>query len=131
MFPLLNQLRVSLNSRFNPLRLDADVALRGRCGTVLQEPLYKGNIIAVVLINLRGVPFAEAVGADVLIAKVVTALLEMLLDCISADRKQKVCVWDLVRVCIASQEAVDLIGNGELAALARLAAKSWAKTPPM
>ena len=54
-----------------PLWLDADVALCGACRTVLQEPLNKGNVVAVVFVNLCCVPLAEAVGADALIAKVV------------------------------------------------------------
>ena len=49
------------------LRLDADVALRGRCGTVLQEPLNKGDVIVIVFVYLCCVPFAEAVGAATLI----------------------------------------------------------------
>jgi hypothetical protein len=39
-----NQLRVSLNRLFDPLRLHADVSLRHSGGAVLQEPLDKGDI---------------------------------------------------------------------------------------
>ena len=62
-----------------PLRLDADVPLRHGGGAVLQETLDKGNIIAVVLVDLRRVPLAEAVSADALIAQVVTDAGEDLL----------------------------------------------------
>jgi len=55
------------NRLFYPLRLDADVALCDGGGAVLQKPLNKGNVEAVVLVNLRRIPFAEAVSADALI----------------------------------------------------------------
>ena len=47
--------------RFNP-----DAPLRYACGAMLQEPLDKGNVIAVLLVYLCGIPFPKAVGADTL-----------------------------------------------------------------
>jgi len=38
---------------------------------MLKQPLNQRNIVSVSLVNLRGIPLAEAVGADTLIAKVV------------------------------------------------------------
>lgn len=48
-----------------------DVDVCYGCRAVLQEPLNKGNVIAVVLVYLRCVPLAEAVSAYAFIAKVV------------------------------------------------------------
>ena len=36
------------------LRRDADVALGGGDGTMLEELLHQGNVVAVVLVYLRG-----------------------------------------------------------------------------
>lgn len=77
--PLSNELCVVLYCRFNPLWLNADIALCDGGGAVLQEPLHQGNIIAVCLVYLGGVPLAEAVGADTLIAQVVAHDMELLL----------------------------------------------------
>ena len=66
------QFRMSLNRFFNPLRLNADVSLRDRRAAVLQEPLHKGNVIPVVPVYLCSVPFPKAVGADSLIAQIIT-----------------------------------------------------------
>ena len=45
----------------------------------MEESLDKGNIVAVVLINLRGVPLAEAVSGYTLIAQIVTGNRKLLL----------------------------------------------------
>ena len=71
---------MSFNRLFDPLRLDADIPLRDGGGTVLQQPLDKGNVEAVVPVNLRRVPFAEAVGADALKAQVIADNGKLLLD---------------------------------------------------
>ncbi len=55
---------MSLNRLFDPLWLNAYVALRDGGGAMLQKPLDQGNVIAIVLVDLCSVPFAEAVGAD-------------------------------------------------------------------
>ena len=57
------------NCLLDPLRLNADVPLRHGGGAVLQEALGQGNILAIVLVNLRRIPLAETVGADALIAQ--------------------------------------------------------------
>ena len=60
-----------LNRLFDPLWLDADVTLRGGGTAVLQEPLDKGDVIAVGLVDLRCVPFAKTVSADALVTQIV------------------------------------------------------------
>ena len=86
----LYQLRMSLNRLFDPLRFDADVTLCHGGGAVLQEPLNEGDVVAVVLVNLCGVPFSEAVGADALVAQIVTDDGELLLDRSCGHREDQV-----------------------------------------
>ena len=50
--------------RFNSLRLNPIIPLYDGGGAMLQKPLDQGNVIAIVLVDLCSVPFAEAVGAD-------------------------------------------------------------------
>ena len=70
-----------LNRLFNSLWLDADVTLCGGSTAVLQEPLDKGNVIAVRLVDLRCVPLAKTVGADSLETQIVTDDCQLLLNC--------------------------------------------------
>lgn len=74
----LYQLSMSFNGFFYPLRFNSDVTLRCACATVLQKALHKGNVIAVLLVYLCGVPFPKAMRADALIAQVVTDKSELL-----------------------------------------------------
>ena len=76
---------MSLNRPFNPLRLNADITLRHGGGAVLQKALDQGNVISVCLVNLRRIPLAEAVGADALIAQVITGDGKLLLVCPPLD----------------------------------------------
>jgi len=61
-----------LNGCFNPLWLNADVTLGDGGGGVLQEPLDKGDVVAVGLVDFRSIPFAETVCADTLESQIVT-----------------------------------------------------------
>ena len=70
-----------LNSLFDPLWLNADVTLCGGGTAVLQEPLDKGDVIAVRLVDLRCVPLAKTVGADPLETQIVTDDCQLLLNC--------------------------------------------------
>ena len=72
---------MTFNCLLNSLRLNANITLRYGSRTVLQEPLNKSNVIAIVLVNLCRVPFAEAVGAYALIAQIVADYSKLLLDC--------------------------------------------------
>lgn len=68
----LYQLRMSFNRLLYPLWFDADITLCNGGGAVLQQSLHQRNIIAVVLVDFRRVPLAEAVSADALIAQIIT-----------------------------------------------------------
>ena len=75
-----------LDSLLYPLRLNANIPLRGSAA-VLQQPLHKSNIVTVILVNLRCVPLAEAVSAYVGIVKIITDDCKLLLDCSFRDRE--------------------------------------------
>ena len=81
---------MSLYCLFYPLRFNADVPLGHGCGTVLYEPLYKGNVIAIVFVYLGCIPFAEAVSADAFITKVVAYNGKLLLYCPLCDGENQV-----------------------------------------
>ena len=68
----LYQLCVSLYRPLYPMWLYPNIPLRHSGGAVLQEPLDKGNVIAILDIYISGVKLSEAVGADTLIAQVIT-----------------------------------------------------------
>ena len=70
-FAILQKICVILNRLFDSLWFDADVTLRGGGTAVLQEPLDKGDVIAVCLVDLCCVPFAKTVGANSLVTQIV------------------------------------------------------------
>ena len=96
----LYQLHMILYRLFNPLWLDADIALGGGGGAVLQQALDKGDIITIILVNLRGIPLTEAVGADTLIAQVIAYNGKLLLNGALCDRKDNVGAPDAVAEAI-------------------------------
>ena len=106
---LLYQFRMSFNRLLDSLRLDADVALRDGCAAVLQQTLDKRNVEAVVLVDLRGVPFAEAVSADALIAEVITDAGKDLLHFPRRDGENQITVSDAV----AQTVILDVLLNHE------------------
>jgi len=109
---------MSFDCFFYPLRLNTDVALRGRCGTVLQEPLNKGNVIAVVLVNLCCVPLAEAVSADAFIAKVVADNGKLLLYGAFRDGEDTLIALDGVSQTVVFYVLSNHKGDSENSALA-------------
>lgn len=103
------QLRMSFNRLLDPLGFDADVALRDGCAAVLQKALDQGNVKAVVLVDLRGVPFTEAVSADALIAEVITDAGKDLLHFPRRDGENQITVSDAV----AQTVILDVLLNHE------------------
>lgn len=65
---------------FDALGLDAYVTLGDGGGAVLEQLLDKDDVTAVGLVDFRGVPLPEAVGADALIAQIVTHQPQLFLD---------------------------------------------------
>ena len=87
---------MSLNGGFDSLGFDADVSLSNGGGTVLQEPLDKGDVIPAGFVNLCGVPLAETVGADALKAQIVADDFQLLLDCSLAEGEHQCISVDLI-----------------------------------
>ena len=85
-----------LNGLFDSLRLNANVTLRGGCTAVLQKPLDKGDVIAICLVDLRGIPLAETVSADTLKAQVVADQFQLLLDGSFRDGEYQIPATDTV-----------------------------------
>ena len=77
----LQELSMVLDCRFDLLRLDADVPLRGGGGTMLQQPLHQRYVKAVCVVDFRCIPLAEAVGTDTLVPQVIAHDFQLLLDC--------------------------------------------------
>lgn len=113
-----HQLSMSFYRLLYPLWLDADVALRGACGTVLQEPLYKGNVIAIVLVDFCCVPLAEAVGADAVKAEIITDDGELLLYCSFRDWENQVILFYSITETVVFYVLLDHERDGEDASLA-------------
>ena len=106
-----------LDSLFYPLRLDADIPLSGGGAAVLQQPLHKGDIVTVILVNLRCVPLAEAVGADIGIVKIITDDCKLLLDCPFRDRKNALRAPDAVAQTVVFDVLLNHQWHGEDPAL--------------
>ena len=83
-----------LNRLLDPLRFNTNVPLCGGGTAVLQEPLHKGNVIATVLVDLCGIPFAEAVSADSIETQIVTDNVQLLLYCPFCHWKNDICALD-------------------------------------
>ena len=104
---------MSLYGLFNAFWLYADIPLCYRCGAVLREPLDKGNVKAVVAVNLGGVPFPKAVGADSLIAQILANNRKLLLNHARGDGKHLFCRTDPIPQTIVFDVLLDHQRNGE------------------
>lgn len=107
------QTQMILNRRFDFPLLDADVALRDSGAAMLKEVLNQSDVIAVVPVNLRGVVFAEAVGADAGDAQIVTYIFQMLLDGPFGQRENNVCGGNAVVQTITPDKLIQGKGNSE------------------
>lgn len=117
---LLYQFRMSFNRLLDPLRFDANVSLRDGCAAVLQQTLDKGDVIAVVPVDFRGVPLAEAVRADALIAEVVTDAGKDLLHFSRGDGEDSLSRSDAVAQTVILDVLLDHERDREDALLSRL-----------
>lgn len=116
----LYQLRMSFNRFLDPLGFDANVTLRDGCAAVLQQTLDKRNVEAVVLVDLRGVPFAEAVSADALKAEVVTDAGKDLLHFPRRDGENQITVSDAIAQTVILDVLLNHERDREIASLSRL-----------
>ena len=65
------------------------------------------------IVDVRGVPLAEAVGADVLITEVVTDGLQILLYRPLRNREESLRGFNAVLRCVLAEVIVDALGDGE------------------
>ena len=98
-------------------RLDSDVPLGGCCVSVLQKVLHQGNVAIVILIDLRGIEFPEAMGTNTLIAQVIAGLLQDHLDIPHRDREDPLLPADAVPVAVVLDELLQDHRHGESALL--------------
>ena len=68
---------------------------------MLQEPLHKRDIVTIALIDLRRIPFPEAVRTDALIAEIIADKRKLLLYGPLRDREDK-----LIRLDASAQTEV-------------------------
>ena len=108
------------NRGFDALIADADVSARDGRGRVLQKFLNEDDVVACRVVDVRGIPLAEGVCADVGIAKVVADDFEILLNGAFRDREHPLIGGEVSFPNIVAEEGVDLFGYGESAAFARL-----------
>lgn len=108
---------MSFNSPLDFLLLDTDVSLRDGSGGVLQELLDKGDIVVAVLIDFRGVEFAEAVSADAGDAQIVTDQFQLLLDSTGGNREDAGIWWNVMVKAVAADELIQRKGDGERSGL--------------
>ena len=80
-----------LNGLLNPLWFKSNITLCGGGTAVLQQPLNEDNVVAVVLVDLCGVPLTKTVGADAFVAQVVTDDPKLLLDHPLSDGEYNFC----------------------------------------
>lgn len=102
---------------FHFLIADTDVTPGDVGGRVLEKVLNEDDIVARLVVDVRGVPLSETVGADVLIAEIVADELEVVLNLPNRDGEQKVSVGQLVTLCVVAKEIVNRFGNSECAPL--------------
>ena len=69
------------------------------------------------IVDIRGIPFAEAVGADVGIAEGIACFLEVLLNCVCAYGEQTFVRGDVMFPSVVAEEVIDSRGNCERALL--------------
>lgn len=106
-----------LNCLLNALRFNTDITLCGGGAAVLQEVLHKGYIAAVGLVDLRGIPLAETVSADIRVAKVVANDGQLLLHGPLRDGEYPLIAPDAIAQTVVFNILLDYQRHGEDPAL--------------
>ena len=108
---LLYQICMVLYCLFDSLWLDANITLCGGGTAVLQEPLDKGDVIAIGLVDLRCVPFAKTVGADALVTQIVADDPQLFLNCSFCNWENGFCFGDAVSQTVILNVLLNDKGN--------------------
>ena len=111
---------MSFNCFLYSLRLNTDVPLSHSSRTMLQKPLNKGDVVTVIFVNLRRVPFTEAVSAYSVIAEVVTDDGELLLYGSFRDGENSLVAFDSIPQAVVLYVLRNHKGHCEHTALACL-----------
>ena len=101
-------------SLFNLCVLDTDIPPGDGRAAVLQKVLNQHDIMPRSVINVRSVPLAERVGADIGQPQKVTHGLEIALYDTNLYREQKVGRFDVVGLGVVAEEGVNRIGDGKV-----------------
>lgn len=107
---------MSLYCFLYPLRFDTNISLRSRSRAVLQEPLDKCDVVAIVLVNLCRIPLAETVGAYALKSQVITHDFQLLLDCPFSNWKNLISGLNPISQTVVFNILCDNQRNGKNAA---------------
>ena len=109
---------MSFDGFFDSPGFNANVSLRDRSGTVLQESLDKGNVIPAVLVDLGSIPLPEAVSAYSIVAQIVTDNVQLFLYGSFGDRENGEGAWDAVAQTVVLDVLLNYKGNCERSELA-------------
>jgi hypothetical protein len=80
LYSISDNTHVTIDSGFHLIIPYSDIPLSNHRAGVLQKVLNKGDVVPVGVVDLRGVPLAEAVRGDVVEAQIVADGLQMFLD---------------------------------------------------
>ena len=111
--PSYIQFQMVLNGLLHFPWLYPDVSLGHSSAAVLQELLHQRDIIAIVPIDLGGIVFSEAVGADALEFQIVAHQLQLFLHCSFRHRENHGVVGDAVVDAVAANELIEGQGYGK------------------
>lgn len=87
---------------------------------MLKQVLNKNDIVTAVVVDVGRIPFAETVGADIGIAKIITHCFQVFLNCPLRDREKQFIGTDVVKSSILAEVLIDRFRNGESSLLTSL-----------
>jgi len=98
---------------FQFLGLDTYIPLCNRRAAVLQQLLNKGDIVPIVLVNLRSIELPKTMGTDTLIPQILTYDAQLFLDLASCQREHKVMGGDLIIHAVEPNKLIQSQRNSE------------------
>lgn len=116
----LQQVDVLLQRLFHLLAGDSDISLGYGNGAMLEQFLHQDDIIVVIPVDLRSEKLPEGMGPYVLIAQIISDLLQMLLYCPFRDREYDIVPANTVFQAVDLHKLIDHEGYREGPLLLRL-----------